>query len=556
MSALLSISYAFLPVGSSTHMAFHHLFHWIYWSSWCPLLVSQNTLGHLRGLRLVGVVTSESRASRVPVRVSRDSIDFVRDEMLALIEDVEENRIYLGVVKGSVKKDIAIDGSSLPTNFDPERSLSYTAPLMTCYVEVIGEVVDGSLELNFSIPRPGSRVYIVTGDFNVAMLLRVPEGLHVGFHKFSGMRVSLDPRSLDYHVAVLGATGTGKSRLVKALVEEALAKTDYKVIVFDHTGLDYSDPSRWGGSVNIVDGSRIALTPDVIAEVLADRMGLANEQQRDYMFLAVTLYIARSILAGSMGKSSLASSEYAFKRLLENLDLESVIEGYFKLSRSGSFKWDFKEFLEVLDYCLTLMNAWSSTRVKFKIILHVRVGRRFFENYLNGRSVIVGDVVEDILSGKSRLTIVDLSREVEYEAKKFIVYQFLKEVWDRVLESRGRAGVLAVVDEAHNYACARGCEPSSGIIARIAREGRKWGFGLVLASQRVIDLAPEVRGNINTVFFSRVQSASDYDELKRWIEGLQFIEYTLPLLARREFYLAGLGNTFRKPLLVRVRDVS
>jgi hypothetical protein len=58
------------------------------------------------------------------------------------------------------------------------------------------------------------------------------------------------------------------------------------------------------------------------------------------------------------------------------------------------------------------------------------------------------------------------------------------------------------------------------------------------------------------VFFSRVQSAGDYDELKRWIEGLQFIEYTLPLLAKREFYLAGLGNPFRKPLLVRVRDVS
>jgi len=515
-------------------------------------------MGYVKGLRLVGVVTSGSRASIVPVRVSKDSIDFVRDEMLALIEDLEEGRLYFGIIKSSTKKDVAIDSSSLPTNFDPERSLSYTAPLMTCYVEVIGEIIGGSLELNFSIPRPGSRLYVVTGDFDVARLLKLPEGLHVGFHKFSKMRVSLDVKALDYHIAVLGATGTGKSRLVKALVEEVLAKTDYKVLVFDHTGLDYSDSSRWNASVNFIDGSKIILTPDVIAGVLADRMGI-SDQQRDYIFVATTFYIARNTMSDYEQRGILASEslEYVLEKLdAINRNLEDLLKDYFKSCKSGSFKWDFEGFLEVLDECLVALKAWPSTRLKFKLLSSIRVGRRFFEGYLNARNVLVNDVVEELFSGRSRLVIVDLSREVEYEAKKFIVYQFLREIWDKILGSRGRAGVLTVVDEAHNYACTRGCEPSSDVISRIAREGRKWGFGLILASQRVIDLAPDVRGNINTVFFSRVQSAGDYDELKRWIEGLQFIEYTLPLLARREFYLAGLGNPFRKPLLVRVRDVS
>ncbi len=501
----------------------------------------------VNGLRLVGVVTSGSRASTVPVRVSKDSIDFVRDEMLALVEDLEEGRLYLGVIKSSVKKDIAIDGLSLPTNFDPEKSLGYSAPLMTCYVEIIGEITGSSLELNFSIPRPGSRVYIITGSFDISRLLKLPEGLHVGFHKFSDIKVNLDFRSLDYHIAVLGATGTGKSRLVKAIVEEILAKTDYKVLVFDHTGLDYSDPSRWSASASIIDGSRVILTPDVIAEMLAEKMDV-RDSQGDYLFASTTLYIASKVMGKGNPQITLRS--------LINGNLEDLLEGYFELCKTRSFKWVFNEFLELLDKCLDMFRAWDSTKLKFKLLASIRVGRGFLEDYLNNRDVLVRDVIEDLLSGKSRLVIVDLSREIEYRAKKFIVYQFLREIWDRILESRSRAKIVTVIDEAHNYACIRGCEPSSDMIARTAREGRKWGFGLILASQRVIDLAPEVRGNVNTVLFSRVQSASDYDELKRWIEGLQFIEYTLPLLARREFYLAGLGNPLRKPLLVKVRDVS
>ncbi|MEM4744102.1 MAG: hypothetical protein QXX52_03915, partial [Ignisphaera sp.] len=93
-------------------------------------------------------------------------------------------------------------------------------------------------------------------------------------------------------------------------------------------------------------------------------------------------------------------------------------------------------------------------------------------------------------------------------------------------------------------------------IARVAREGRKWGFGLILSSQRVIDLAPEIRGNINTVFFSRLQSSGDYAELKNWLENVQYIEYTLPTLESREFFFTGLGNPLRRPILVRVKDVS
>ncbi|MFN4046199.1 MAG: hypothetical protein ACK4H7_02530, partial [Acidilobaceae archaeon] len=143
----------------------------------------------LGSARLIGVVISGSRASLAPVRISVDSIDLVRDEMLVLIEDSEEGRLYLGVVKGAVKKDIAIDGSSLPSNFDPKMSYSYSAPLMSAYVEIMGEIIGWGVEVSFSIPRPGSRVYVVTDGKELSKLLGAPEGLHVGYHKFSGASI-------------------------------------------------------------------------------------------------------------------------------------------------------------------------------------------------------------------------------------------------------------------------------------------------------------------------------------------------------------------------------
>ncbi len=229
--------------------------------------------------RLIGVVVSGARASYVPVRIVRDVLDFVRDEMLALIEDVEEGKVYLGIVKGSVKRDLALDADALPTSFDPRSDPRYSAPYMTAYIDVIGELVNGRLEQSFSVPRPGSLVYAVEKGHELAKYLGLSSesGLFIGTHKFSGLEVFVNPEALKYHIAVVGATGTGKSRLVKALIEEIYDKTDYSIVVFDHTGVDYADPERWGGrEVKVVDASKIVLYPDTIAEVLIGRLGLST----------------------------------------------------------------------------------------------------------------------------------------------------------------------------------------------------------------------------------------------------------------------------------------
>jgi len=507
--------------------------------------------------KLVGVVTSGARSSIVPIRIVREAIPFVRDEMLVLIDDMQEDRRFLGAVKSSTKLDIAIDADHLPTSFSPETTLKCATPLMKTYVEIFGEITkSGSLELSFAIPRPGSHVYLVENGPALAKVLHLPRGLVVGSHKFSGLELHLDPRALDYHIAVVGATGTGKSRLVKAIIEEVLLNTSYSVIVFDHTGVDYSDPSRWsrvrslGIEPLIVDASKIILDPITVYELIVERARIPRTLE-DHVFFSVVRYLQE---ATAQGEGSAARVDGKTASAVAN-EVEKCIAKYFELAKSGMNLWDYERFLNGLYRYLDELNARDSTKVKLTMLISLGLGRSFFESYLGPRNIDIRDLVDLALGGSRRLIVIDMSTEVEYVAKRFIVAQALRWLWERVLAQRRRANVVVVIDEAHNYACQR-CEPSVLEIEKTAREGRKWGIGLVIASQRIRDLSTDVRGNVNTVFFSRLQTYSDYQELKGWIEGAQYMEYTLPLLAPREFFVSGLANPLRKPVLLKVRNVE
>lgn len=504
--------------------------------------------------RLVGIVTSGSKASIVPVRISRDDIAFVRDEMLVIVDDIDECRRYLGVFKGSTKRDLALDATSLPTSFDPEKSHMYSAPSMVSQVEIIGEITCGGIELNFSIPRPGSYVYTVIDGSKLQKILGIENGLRIGIHKFSKMEIPLDPRALSYHIAILGATGTGKSRLAKCLVEETIKWTDYSVIIFDHTGIDYTDASRWSLKLEVLDASKIVLDPDVISQIIIEETGVTGYHE-DYVYGAVVEYIRKKTLELTANHNDL--KHYTTPRP-QVIDIESLLTTYKEMTRKGTFIWSFSEFQQVLEEYIKRMGGYETTIRKLKLLIATRLGKKFFENYLNNRTIVIEDAIEKVLSSEWRLVVVDLSSEIEYIAKRGIIYQFIKILWDRIWGGKNiiKKRILTVIDEAHNYSCTYGCEPAKSVIAKTVREGRKWGFGVVLATQRVIDLAPEIRGNVNTVFFSRLQSSGDYNELRNWLEGVQYLEHVLPMLSSREFFFAGLGNPLRKPLLVKVRDVD
>ncbi|MEM1561228.1 MAG: ATP-binding protein, partial [Ignisphaera sp.] len=188
-----------------------------------------------------------------------------------------------------------------------------------------------------------------------------------------------------------------------------------------------------------------------------------------------------------------------------------------------------------------------------KLNLYIKLYGRMYINRLNKIRYRVTDILDAVY--RNRITVIDLSI-VETEVRRVIVKGVLSKIWEIVEETRNPQNILVIIDEAHNYACDRGCYPSNTMIEKTLREGRKWGIGTILASQRIIDFSPDVRNNTNTVFFSRLQTPYDFQQLQNFIDLAGIGTETLSLLETREFFFAGLGNPLRYPMLIQVRAVG
>ena len=89
---------------------------------------------------------------------------------------------------------------------------------------------------------------------------------------------------------------------------------------------------------------------------------------------------------------------------------------------------------------------------------------------------------------------------------------------------------------------------------RIAREGRKFGLGLVLSSQRPSELSPTVFSQCNSFLLHRISNDRDQDRVQRMVpDNLQGVLRELPLLPSQNAILLGWASEL--PVLVRMTDL-
>ena len=163
------------------------------------------------------------------------------------------------------------------------------------------------------------------------------------------------------------------------------------------------------------------------------------------------------------------------------------------------------------------------------------------------------------------LAVLDLSL-VPSEAVHVVVAVLARMVFEAVQRHRRLTGsdlpTVLVLDEAHTFvhreltsetaaAAGRTC---CRTFERIAREGRKFGLGLVLASQRPSEISPTILSQCNTFLLHRIVNDRDQDLVKRLVpDGLGDLLRELPSLPSRRTILLGWGAP--APLLAEVREL-
>lgn len=110
-------------------------------------------------------------------------------------------------------------------------------------------------------------------------------------------------------------------------------------------------------------------------------------------------------------------------------------------------------------------------------------------------------------------------------------------------EERERDPILLVCEEAHRYVPDRGeaqYAAAQDAIRRIAREGRKYGIGLMLVSQRPSDVESTVLSQCNSWLVLRLTNGHDQEHVGRFLpDSMAALIKLLPSLPRREALFVG-----------------
>lgn len=216
----------------------------------------------------------------------------------------------------------------------------------------------------------------------------------------------------------------------------------------------------------------------------------------------------------------------------------------------GDFAKDFKSILDKLSMLRRdpriqfMMREWNEQSHSLEHIIAQLVGQ------IQGEGGVDQDIRILDISGLPNEVAGPLTAMLARLLFQYKVYQ--------TTEERRRDPVVFVCEEAHRYVPDRGeAEYASAqtAIRRIAREGRKYGIGLMLVSQRPADIESTVISQCGTWLVLRLTNAADQQHVSRFLpDGLSGMTKVLPNLAQQEAIFVGEGASM--PARVRIRDLE
>ena len=134
--------------------------------------------------------------------------------------------------------------------------------------------------------------------------------------------------------------------------------------------------------------------------------------------------------------------------------------------------------------------------------------------------------------------VVDLSDRPTSRSQQEAALPFLERLW--VLMSERRAPAALVVEEVHVFAPQSSPSLTSDLLHRFAKQGRKRGVLLVVASQRTQAVSKELMSQLNFQAIGGFEIERDYDAVKALVDGHSFDEFRA--LPAGEFYLPAAGR--------------
>ncbi|MFH1456423.1 MAG: ATP-binding protein [archaeon] len=339
--------------------------------------------------------------------------------------------------------------------------------------------------------EPNSEVLKADDEFVKVILGLEEKNNYAYFGSLEGrddLKVYLDlNKLLTKHVAVLAKSGSGKSYNVGVILEELLERKVPMVIIDPHgeySTLQFPNPKDKeklilldiepkGFKEQIVEYS-----PDLKNNSQAKPLKLSNKN--------LTTNELINLLPAKLSNAQLGTLYSAFKNLGSNIDFNDLI---FELEgmEDNPSKWT---LINILEY-LKKLNLFSQNPTL---------------------------MCELVKPGKA--SIINL-KGVAPEVQQVVVYKIVNDLF--MERKKGNiAPFFLVIEEAQNFCPERsfGEAKSSAILRQVLSEGRKFGLGVGIISQRPARVDKNILSQCSTQIILKVTNPNDIKAISNSVEGI------------------------------------
>ena len=413
----------------------------------------------------------------------------------------------------------------------------------------------GEWELRFergvsTYPLPQQTVYL-TPKAELRFIYGKAKGavVQLGQHVGSGGTPCLADLNelLGKHTAVLGSTGAGKSGTVAAIIHSILERGDKnsyekwkpRIIILDPHG-EYGTAFADHTKLSSDDGT------------LTLPYWLLNFQESVALLIGKTEFVATS-QANIVKSALMAAREEGAQQL--GLDANSITVDSpvpYKLSTLKA-KIDADKPPQA-----SQQDSHNSILQKLEVLMTDARLRFMMEEWNDGANDPFPEVIKQLTGDGPQPRIVDLSgvpNEVAGVSSAVIARTlFNLKIWQTQPE-RESDPVLLVCEEAHRYVPNRGeaqYEAAQEAIRRIAKEGRKYGVGLLLVSQRPSEVEATVLSQCNSWIVLRITNDADREHVRSILpDSMSGLTKMLSGLRRQEAIFVGQAAMLPSRILIR-----
>lgn len=401
-------------------------------------------------------------------------------------------------------------------------------------------------------------------------------------------------RFFNKHIAVVGASGSGKSSSVSSVLQKAIsAKTgEYQglnnshVLIFDL----HSEYATAFPKANVITVDDLVLPYWLLNEDEMEDMFLESGDNNNYNQES----LLRSIVTTAKRIANPAVEKVNFDTPLP-YNIQHVANAFRNLTREtkdaeNSLLIKFKDGSEItFDDVEAQLDHYCRETREFAALVKGKINkgpyadgsidkfeRRVRSKISNSRlDFIFGEkakkaTLEDVLKqftgyaekSETNVTIIDLSG-IPFELLSITVSLISRLMFDfcyyaRRVESKTEQPFLMVYEEAHKYAPKSGLaryKASLAAIERIAKEGRKYGISLLISSQRPSEISETIFSQCSNFLAMRLTNPDDQSYVRRLLpDTLGNLTEGMPALEQGEALL--IGDAVIMPCVVYVEKCN